>query len=61
MRRKLTLFPKDHKDRDGNYYCFVEPARWKLEKAGWGLWLPKPNPEKWAPKLISLPNLRSRS
>ena len=53
------MFPVDHKDRDGNWYCFVEPARWKVEKAGWGKWLPKPNQEKWEPKTIFLPNLRN--
>ena len=43
MRRARTLYPVDGKDRDGNYRMFVQPARWKLERAGWGVWVPKPN------------------
>jgi hypothetical protein len=43
MLRKRTLYPVDCKDRDGNWKLFVQPARWKLERAGWGLWVPKVN------------------
>jgi hypothetical protein len=60
VRVRRTLYPVDSKDRDGNYRLFVQPARWKLERAGWGLWIPKPNKEEVSfGNKIFLPGLRN--
>lgn len=60
MRVKRTLYPVDRKDRDGNYRLFVQPARWRVEKVGWGEWKAKPNPvEPTFGNRIFLPNLRN--
>lgn len=60
LNKVKTYWPVDSKDEEGNYKCFVIPARYIMRKQGWGKWAAKENHSDPASKVrVFLPNLRS--